>query len=185
MREECVARRCACRARRCACETRRPLTSTQRCVGRARGIGANGGGASGAVCESGGGAGGTSGTVCCAGGTSGAGCCAGGSVWSGVVCCADEGEAKNPNARTAQTSVARCMIGSMFTGQNSRRRRVKHRAEPDFSRAEAQPVSCACASVCGKCRLSFFAQEFGLLIEVASLLIELVGHRSENQSRAL
>ena len=77
------------------------------------------------------------------------------------------------------------MIGSMFTGQDSRRRRVKHRAEAEFNEAEARPVSCACARVCGKCRLSFFAQEFGLLIDVASLLIELVRHRSENQARAL
>jgi hypothetical protein len=147
LRVELVARWWACRAlrweccaRRWACEDRRPPTSTHRCVGRARGIGGNGGG-SGAVCESGGGAGGTSGMVCCAGG----------SVWSGVVCCATKGEAKNPNAKVAQTNVARCMGGSdVFTITIAAAEGSSTGPSAEFSGAEARPVSCACASVCGE-----------------------------------
>jgi hypothetical protein len=44
----------------------------------------------------------------------------------------------------------------------------------EFSGAEARPVSCACASVCGV-----------FPVEIASLLIELFRHRSEDQAGAL
>ena len=73
----------------------------------------------------------------------------------------------------------------LFTGQDSRRRSSEHRAAPEFSEAEARPVSCARAKVCWSADLCFVAQELGLFIDVASLLIELVGHRSQNQACAL
>src|SRR5437016_10974233 len=88
---ECVALRCAWSAVCRACVTRCSPTSTQRCVGRADGIGGNGGGTSGAACGSGGGAGGTPGGVCCAGACG----------WSGAVCCAADGDATIPNRRAA------------------------------------------------------------------------------------
>jgi hypothetical protein len=102
-------------------------------------------------------------------------CCAGGSVWSGVVCCADEGEAKNPNAKAAQTNVARCMGGSDgFTVTIAGAVGSGTGPSAIFSGAEARPVSCACAGVWGI-----------LLVEIASLLIKLFRHRSEDQAGAL
>jgi hypothetical protein len=75
-----------------------------------------------------------------------------------------------------------------YPGQDSRGRRFKHRAEAEFSGAEARPVSWAYGSVCGDCwsaDLGFVAQQRALLIDDARLLIELVGHRPKNRAGAL
>jgi hypothetical protein len=56
---------------------------------------------------------------------------------------------------------------------------------PEFGEAEARPVSCACTGQRWIAELSLVAQEVALLIDNASLLIELVGHRSKNDTRTL
>jgi hypothetical protein len=66
----------------------------------------------------------------------------------------------------------------MVQGQDSRGRTLKHRAERRIQRSRSTARLTASGS-------SFRAQQFALVIEVASLLVEFVGHRSKNQAGAL
>ncbi len=66
----------------------------------------------------------------------------------------------------------------MVPRQDSRGRRFKHRAERRIQRSRS-------TARLTTLRRSFLAQDFALVVEVASLLIEFGGHRSQNQARTL